>query len=690
MKNFTFSLKSIVFVIVLLYSKSILSQVDITCDFIATQDTYIKKKKSDKNYGTCDYILVDREKNDLHRALLQFDLSSIPLNSTIKSAELRLNCTDEKNMSVSVFQIGATDAWDEGILCNGSSSSNWFERNNTSNWSAAGVVGPNPSDGTPISTINGNSLGIHSWPLTSLVDDWYTGAAANNGVMVGSQDGGGDRVITYDSRETSTGIPPVLRVTYTIYLDSDSDGVHDGVDIDDDNDGILDVIECSDIGSPPILDPDFENIDINAGLDGGPTDVTPTSGLWKGDASNIPYWESADPLNNHLEIWSNIQTAGNDVGGQAFTGTQWAEINASTNDGLYQDISTTPGDVLQWSFAHRKRTGYAFSATEDIMTLLIGDPGGTMTSQGNFTSAADASWTEHSGTYTVPAGQTTTRLTFAWVASVSGSSSSGNFVDNVQLYVIPDCEDTDGDLIPDYLDLDSDDDGIPDIIEAGIGNLSGGTATFPVGIFTDTNNNGMHDAVESLSPLDSDGDGTYNFLDLDSDNDAVFDVDEARTERYIFGNLVLENGDGDINGDGVGDGTESEAFRVKVVPGGCTELYGDGIMDKYDYGTGVNQYGNLDQGTAPDYVNNADNTDTPDYIDLDSNNDGIYDIAETLYADLDANNDGVIDDTNDADGDGLVDLFDTNDAQWGSPRDLNRKLHLFFDGRNDYAEDSNV
>ncbi|MBT8265467.1 MAG: T9SS type A sorting domain-containing protein [Bacteroidia bacterium] len=473
--------------------------------------------------------------------------------------------------------------------------------------------------------------------------------------------------------------------------DSDGDGINDSIDIDDDNDGILDTIECSVIVNPPLLNADFEDLDILT-LDGGPTDVVPTTGIWKGDASNIPNWESADPTNNYLEIWHNSQAAGNDAGGQAFSGTHWAEVNATTNDGLYQDVVSTPGDILQWTFAHRKRTGYAGSSNEDVLQLLIGDTSGNLVSQGNFVSAGDSSWTNYSGTYIVPAGQTTTRLTFSVLSTASGSTSSGNFIDNVQLFVIPtNCTDTDGDSIPDYFDLDSDNDGIPDIVEAGNGSISAGTGIIPLASFTDTNQNGMHDPFETSVPIDSDGDGTPNYLDLDSDNDAVFDVDEARIERTVFGQLVHENGDGDINGDGVGDGVESEAFRAKDSDNdGVLEYFGDGILDIYDYGTGANEYGNLNQGSGPYFVKNEDNADTPDYIDLDSNNDGIYDIAETLYADLDANNDGIIDDTNDADGDGLVDVFDTNDTQRGSPRDLNTKLHLYFDGRNDYAEDTNV
>ena len=254
--------------------------------------------------------------------------------------------------------------------------------------------------------------------------------------------------------------------------------------------------------------------------------------------------------------------------------------------------------------------------------------------------------------------------------------------------------DFDNDGIADIFDLDDDNDGIPDIVEIGLGNLSNGTGKIDVA-WVDANGNGMHDSAEANTPLDSDGDGIPNYHDLDSDNDGIFDVDESGAGNSA--DPLYQNGDGDITGDGVGDGVDSEAFREKDVYGtGIPEYFGDGILDIYDYHNSANTYtdayGNDSQGTVTGtvyYVKDTDGDGIPDYIDTTSDG-STYDISHTLYASLDANNDGVIDDTNDADGDGIVDLFDTNDAQFGSPRDLDRKLHLYFDGRNDYADDTNV
>ncbi|MDO9276264.1 MAG: LamG-like jellyroll fold domain-containing protein [Lutibacter sp.] len=255
--------------------------------------------------------------------------------------------------------------------------------------------------------------------------------------------------------------------------------------------------------------------------------------------------------------------------------------------------------------------------------------------------------------------------------------------------------DTDNDGIPNIFDLDSDNDGIPDVVEAGLGNLSNGTGLIAV-TWEDVNGNGMHDAAEAIiinaaSIPDTDGDGVPNYLDLDSDNDSVFDVDESGAENTNAVE-IFENGDGDINGDGVGDGPDSDFGQENDVNSdGISEYYTDGILDIYDYFNGTSfytSYGNSNQGTSPLFAKDTDNNGIPDYMDTKSNG-TTFDISGTLYANLDVNNDGLIDGNVDVDLDGIVDAFDTNITVFGSPRDLNQKLHVYFDGRNDYIEEDN-
>ena len=95
--------------------------------------------------------------------------------------------------------------------------------------------------------------------------------------------------------------------------------------------------------------------------------------------------------------------------------------------------------------------------------------------------------------------------------------------------------DTDGDTVPNYLDIDSDNDGIYDSTESSH-NLDTNIDGLIDG-FTDNNSNGITDNLENdtsvttlsvnYSIADTDADGIFNFLELDSDNDACFDVIEA-------------------------------------------------------------------------------------------------------------------------------------------------------------------
>ncbi len=225
--------------------------------------------------------------------------------------------------------------------------------------------------------------------------------------------------------------------------------------------------------------------------------------------------------------------------------------------------------------------------------------------------------------------------------------------------------DWDADGVANLFDLDSDNDGLADIEEGGFKQYSSGLSRMNMAssaTWTDANANGMNDPIDPIytgvnnAIPDTDGDGVRDAVDLDSDNDSLFDVDEA----------IANMGDGDINGDGRGDGVDTDV---------------DGILDIYDTLIGS---GTLARPFAQDTDSNA----TPDYMQVDSNSDGIMDIAGSLYSTLDANNDGRIDGSADVDKDGITDTFDTNIGVYGSPRDLNRKLYLDFDGRNDYGQDA--
>ncbi len=88
--------------------------------------------------------------------------------------------------------------------------------------------------------------------------------------------------------------------------------------------------------------------------------------------------------------------------------------------------------------------------------------------------------------------------------------------------------DTDGDAIPDYLDIDSDNDGITDNIEAqqalAIINRSGEDTD---GNGLDDAYEASPGSGDGLDPVDTEGDGIPDYLDSDSDNDGILDSVES-------------------------------------------------------------------------------------------------------------------------------------------------------------------
>ena len=110
--------------------------------------------------------------------------------------------------------------------------------------------------------------------------------------------------------------------------------------------------------------------------------------------------------------------------------------------------------------------------------------------------------------------------------------------------------DSDGDGQFNITDLDSDNDGISDLIE-GNTNLADTNNDGVVDTLVDTDADGWHDDVsKSYQGEDTDRDGTPDYRDLDSDGDGIFDLVEANKESVDFA-AIDSNSDGRL--DTVGD-----------------------------------------------------------------------------------------------------------------------------------------
>lgn len=191
------------------------------------------------------------------------------------------------------------------------------------------------------------------------------------------------------------------------------------------------------VGSNLLLNPGFE---VPAG--------TPSPfGMMVSD-SDFPGWDTTD-VQGEFEVWShldNVYPAGE---------AQYIELNAWSAGAVYQDVDTTPCDVLTWTLDHRARV-----VGTDTMFVLAGAADGIGADGLEATLAnvrnglpitpttdiadeitvtdsdaswdADVNWHTWSGTYQVPAGQTSTRIAFKASDDVA-DASIGNFIDNVVL-----------------------------------------------------------------------------------------------------------------------------------------------------------------------------------------------------------------------------------------------------------------
>jgi hypothetical protein len=197
-----------------------------------------------------------------------------------------------------------------------------------------------------------------------------------------------------------------------------------------------------------------------------------------------------------------------------------------------------------------------------------------------------------------------------------------------------DAVDTDGDATPDYLDLDSDGDGIGDDVERG-----GGAPGAP--------------------PVDSDGDGIPDFRDDDSDDngipdwkDGVIDTDENGVGAYA---------DPDDDGDGILDSVE-----IGPDVDSPRDSDGDGTPDHQDLDSDGDRIADALEGTS-----DSDEDGVADYLDLDSDDDCIPDAAEAgdellETRPLDSDGDGHFDFRDaDSDNDGLADGAEDLDCSGG-------------------------
>ena len=204
-------------------------------------------------------------------------------------------------------------------------------------------------------------------------------------------------------------------------------------------------------------------------------------------------------------------------------------------------------------------------------------------------------------TYTPVSGEEGTVVTVDY--QVCNTAVTPNVCDTATaiITVNPGVIDTDGDTIPDAIDLDDDNDGIPDTVELG----------------GDPN-------------LDTDGDMIIDSLDPDSDGDGITDLSESGNDGSDA------NNDGQLDGP---FGTDGIADDIQDTPNGGDINYipmdtdGDGTPDFQDIDDDGDSINTINESPDPNGDGNPDDA-------IDTDNDGTPDFLEENNADPNAE-DGV-------------------------------------------------
>ncbi len=169
------------------------SPTTVTLEAVA--DSYVDNGAASTNYGGSASLFSSLygEFNNVQQTLVRFNLSSIPANASVQSAQVRLYQQAGSGLSSVTLNLGrAGSIWTEfGVTFN-----------------------TRPTLYLVSSTSVGTSTGWKSWDATSLVSAWLNGTHANYGVGVTGPVAGSLWLRKFSSREGS--VAPQLVVSYLL------------------------------------------------------------------------------------------------------------------------------------------------------------------------------------------------------------------------------------------------------------------------------------------------------------------------------------------------------------------------------------------------------------------------------------------------------------------------------------------
>ncbi|TRZ77040.1 MAG: hypothetical protein D4R94_03680, partial [Chitinophagaceae bacterium] len=406
-------------------------------------------------------------------------------------------------------------------------------------------------DGTPNrldldSDGDGCSDAIESGATTNTTSNFsFIGTMGTNGLANSLETVADNGIINYLSTYTYS-----VANNYAACSDTDGDGINDITDIDDDNDGVLDAVE-----SPSCFFKEFEwNTDDKSSF------VKVTSDLI---STNTFLSQLLTDNNTSSSITFTTASAQSQIGKAIFT----ANFNTPVKLDAWYILKTNATQIFATTASSLMVQGSNNNTSWTNLSAAIASPANAtnttvngsiiLANSNKFTITTNAGYYKYYRIYGVGTS----------AANILGGSAADFYFDfnansyNPSQYPKLTCvNDTDGDGIPNHLDLDSDGDGCSDALEAGT--TTNTTANYKfTGSSSDFGANGFYNALEKTAAesniykavytydfatdntinacTDTDGDGVPDVYDLDDDNDGILDFAESPTCFYDLLDLAI-------------------------------------------------------------------------------------------------------------------------------------------------------
>ncbi len=441
----------------------------------------------------------------------------------------------------------------------------------------------------------------------------------------------------FDLDDDNDGIPDVVEGT----ADTDNDGIPDSQDLDSDNDGIPDIIEAgfTDANGDGIVDTygtpdwDIDNDGLANVFDGDPNDPSeiassnfdPTSPITDVDGDGVPNYIDLDSDNDGIP--DLIEAGGMDTDGNG--------VIEYPLPGVAESILDADGDGFSDYYDPDDDTAFGIDQSGDI--LVSHNNGSYMGGGSGFNPDFDGDGIPN---------------------FYDLDSDNDGIPDLIESGGI----DTNGDGIIDAGEFtDVNNNGFNDQYET-----TGLITTDPDGATEDGKPEDDDGDGTAYNGGDADSDGSPNFLDTDSDNDNINDIIEIGYASLDIDNDGEIDNFSDGNSDGFDDNQVGTIFTdgEGATDDGRPEDSGDAGNSAYG---GINPDGTFGEFNGePDLDDDGDSI--PNFLDTDSDNDlipdnledkngnGTTDEGETGWLDTDSDDDLISDGVEDANHDGAYDF----------------------------------